>query len=115
MVEPELKTSARLGRWVVGVVVLPVCGDSQRGRQYSATTAHRALPLCKWAAVGMPWSTERLNAASVASSRCGGACTEGCGRAGQVDCGGCGFAFLWRFPEEEAAFGNFSLQNHASM
>ena len=28
---------------------------------------------------------------------------------------GCGFAGLWRFPEEEAALGNHSVQSPASM
>ena len=34
-----------LCRWFVGGAVLPVCGDFQRRRQHSATTAHRALPV----------------------------------------------------------------------
>ena len=42
-------------------------------------------------------------------------CTRGCGRAGLVVCGGCGFAGLWRFPEEEAALGNHSPQSPASV
>ena len=47
-----------------------------------------------------------MNAASAVCRRCIGDCTGGCGRAGKVVCGGCGFAGLWRFPEEEAALGN---------
>ena len=47
VVQPDLGAAAGLGRWSVGVVVLPVCGDFQRRRQQQATTAHRALPLCK--------------------------------------------------------------------
>ena len=42
-----------LGRWFVGGAVLPVCGDFQRRRQHSATTAHRALPVCEWQVLGM--------------------------------------------------------------
>ena len=49
------------------------------------------------------------------SSRRLGACTGACGRAGQVVCGGCGFAVLWRFPEEEAALGNHSAQSPFSV
>ena len=45
VVGPTLEAAAGLGRWFVGVAVLPVCGDSQRKRQHSATTVHRALPV----------------------------------------------------------------------
>ena len=49
-----LGAAAGLGRWfVVGVAVLLVLGDFQRRRQHSATTAHRALPVCKWLALGI--------------------------------------------------------------
>ena len=117
VVEPALGTTVGLGRWCVGVAtVLPVCGDFQRKRQHSATSAHRALPVCRWPALGMPWGTARLNAASAVCSRLvGGACTGGCGRAWQVVCGDCGFASLLRFPEEEAALGNWSAQSPASV
>jgi len=96
--------------------VLPVCGDFQRRRQhYSATTAHRALPLCDWPALNMPWGTERLNEAFAMYNRCGGACTGCCGKARQVVGGGHGFAGLWRFPDEEAALSNHSAQSSASV
>jgi len=96
--------------------VLPLSGVFLLRRQHSATTAHRALPVCEWPALGMPWGTARSNAASAVCSRCDGACTGGgCGRAGRVVCGGCGFAGLWRFPEEEAALGNHSAQSPASV
>ena len=95
---------------------MPVCGEFQRRRQQSATTAHRALPVCEWPALGMRWGSARPNAASAVSSRGGGACTGGCGRgAVQVVHGGCGFAGLWRFPEEQAALGNHSAQSPASV
>jgi len=73
-----------LCRWLVRGAVLPVCGNFQRRRQHSATTARRALPMCEWPALGMPQGTARSNAASVVCSRRGGACTGGCGRAVQV-------------------------------
>ena len=85
------------------------------GRLHSETTANKALPVCAWAALGMPWGTARSIAASAVCCKGGGACTGGCGRAGQVVCGGCGFAVLWRFPEEEAALGNYSAQSPASV
>ena len=99
---------------------MPVCGDFQRRRQHSATTAHRALPVCEWPALGIPWGTQwgtsRSNTVSASSSRrCGGACIGVCGTAGQVVCGGCGFAGLWRLPEEEAALRNHSAQSPASV
>ena len=100
VVEPAVGAAAGPGILFVGVVVLPVCGDFQTRRQLLATTAHRALPVCEWSALGLPWVTARSNAASAVSSRCDGACTGGCGRAGQVVCGGCGFGGLWRFPAE---------------
>ena len=71
---------AGLGRWIVGVVVLPVCGDVQRRRQHSATTAHRALSVCEWPALGMPWGIARPNASCVMFNKCGGACARGCSR-----------------------------------
>ena len=97
---PALGAAAGLGRWIVGVAVLPVCVDFKKmRRQYSATKIHRALPVREWPALGMLWGNKRSNAASaMCDTWCGGACTGGCG---QVDCGGCGFAGLWRFPEEE--------------
>ena len=101
VVGPALGAAAGLCRWFVGVAVLPVCGDFQRRRQYSVTTVHRALPVCEWPALGMPWGTARLNAAANAVySRCSGACALVYVRAGQVVCGGCGFAVLKRFPRE---------------
>ena len=48
-------------------------------------------------------------------NRCGGACTGCCGRAGQVVCRGCGFAGLWRFPEDEAALGDHSAHSPAGV
>ena len=116
VVEPTLvATAAGRGRWFGGIAVLPVCGDFQRGTQHSATTACRALPVYEWPVKGMPLGTARSNTASAVPTRCGGACTtEGYGRAGQVVCGGCGCAGLWRFPEEEAALGNHSAQSPAS-
>ena len=81
-----------LGRWFVGGAVLLNAGVFQIWRRCLTTTAHRALPVCEWPALGMPWGTARSNAVSAVCSRRGGACTWGCGRAGQVVCGGCGFA-----------------------
>ena len=84
----------------------------QRRRQHSATTAHRALPVCEWAALGIPGGTAaRSNAASGLYIRSGGACTGGCDRAVQVVYGDCGFAGLWRFQEEEAVLSNHSAQS----
>ena len=103
--EPALRAAAGLGRWFVGCAVLPVCGDFQRRRrQHSATTAFRALPMWEWPVLGIPLRTAGSHMASAVRSRCcGRACTQGCGRAGQVVYEECGFADLWRFPEEEAA------------
>ena len=63
---------------------MPVCGAVQRSRQHSATTVHRALPVCEWPALGMLWGTARSNAAFVLWNRCGGSFLGGCGRTGQV-------------------------------
>ena len=57
VVQPALGAAARLGRWFVGFAVMPVCGDFQRRRQHSETTAHRAPPVCDWPALGIPWVT----------------------------------------------------------
>ena len=74
VVDPAaLGAAAGLGRWFVGVTVLPVCGDFHRNRQQSATTVHSALPVCDWPALGMPWGTASSNAASAVLSRSGGA------------------------------------------
>ncbi len=94
---------------------MPVCGDFQKRRQHTATTAHRALPVCECPALGMPWGTERSDAASAVCSRSGRACTGGGFRAGRMVCGACGFVGLWRFPEEEAALGYLSAQSPATV
>ena len=47
VVEPALETAAVLGRWLVGLTALALHEDFQRRRQHSATTAHRALPVCE--------------------------------------------------------------------
>ena len=112
LVEPALGFPADLGRWFVGAAVLPVCGDSQMRSQHSATTAHRALPVCEWPALGMPWGTAISNAAFAVCGRCR---TGGCARASQVVFRDCGFAGLWPFLEEEAALGNHSAQSPASV
>ena len=54
-----MRAAAGLGRWFVGVDVLPVYGDFQRRRQHSGTTAHKALPVSKSPATGMPFGTAR--------------------------------------------------------
>ena len=87
VVEPALGAAAGLGGWFVGVAVLPVCGDVQRRRQYSAIAAHRALPVCDYPALGIKSSTARSNAASGVYGRFGGAGTGGCHSAVQVVCG----------------------------
>ena len=118
LVEPALGAAAGLGRWIVGVasIDLRVCGDFQRRRQHSETTAHRTLPVDGWPALGMSWGTARSNAVSALLSRCGGAQTWGCGRAGQVVCGVCEFAnLLRRLPEEEAELSNHSAQSPANV
>ena len=62
---PALGAAAGLCRWFIGGAVLPVCGNFQRrSHYYSATTAHRALPVCGWPALGIPWGTARTNAGS---------------------------------------------------
>ena len=112
---PVLGAAAGLGRWFVGVEVLPVRGGVQRRRQHSATTAHRALPVREWPTLGMPLGTARSNTTSVMCNRFGGACSGGCGKDGPLVCGGCGFAGVGRFPEEEAALGSHSAQTPASV
>ena len=71
--------------------------------------------MCELPALGMLWGTARSNAASAAVCISGGGTfTGGCGRSAvQMVLGGCGFAGLWRFPEEEAALGNHSAQSPA--
>ena len=54
VVAPALGAAAELGGWFVWLAVFSVCGDFQRRRQHSATTAHRALPVCEWPALGIP-------------------------------------------------------------
>ena len=48
VVRPVLGAAAGLGRWFVGVAVLPVCGDFPTRRQHSATRAHS--PTSVWVA-----------------------------------------------------------------
>ncbi len=110
VVGPALGAAAvGLGRWFVGVAVLLHCGEFQSRRHHSTTTTHRALPVCEWSALGMPWATARSNAAPARCSRCCVACTGCCGWIGQVVCGVCGFAECWSFPDAvEAPLGNHS-------
>ena len=42
---PAVGAAAGPSRWFVGVAFLMVCGDFQKGKQHSATTAHRAMPV----------------------------------------------------------------------
>ena len=45
-------------------------GNFQMWRYFLATTEHhKALLVCEWLALGMPWGTARSNAASAALSR----------------------------------------------
>ena len=63
--------------WFVGGAVLLNAGVFQMWRHHPATTAHRALSVCEWPALDMPWATARQNGASAVCSRCGGPFT-GC-------------------------------------
>jgi len=51
---PVLWAAAGLGREFVGGAVLPLGGDFKRRKQHPATTAHTALSVCEWPALGMP-------------------------------------------------------------
>ena len=75
-----------LGRWFMGVIVLLNAGVLHMWTCCLATTAHRALPLCKWPALGMPWATARTNAASAVCSRYGAVCSWCYGQCGQALC-----------------------------
>ena len=109
VVKPALVASAGLGRWFVGGAVLRNARGFHMWRRSSATTAHRSLPVCEWRALSMPWGTATANAVDAVCSRCEGACTGGCGRAGQVVCGGCIFSECWwSFPDLEAPLSNHS-------
>ncbi len=77
VVEPVLGAYAGLDRWFVGGAVLLNAGVFQMWRRWLPTTAHRALPVHEWPALGMPWGAVRSSAASVMFRRSGGACTGG--------------------------------------
>ena len=53
VVEPALGAAAGLGRWFLGVAVLPLSGVFQLRRSCLVTTVHRALPVCEWPVLGM--------------------------------------------------------------
>ena len=110
--EPALGAAAGLGRWFEGVAVFLNAGVFQMYSRRSATTAHRALPVCEWPALGMQWGTARSDAATAV---CSSSEASSSGRAEQVVCGGSGFGGEWRFPEEEAALGNHNAQSPASV
>ena len=85
-------------------------------RRRSATTAHRALPVCEWPALGMALATARSNAASAVSSSRGGACTGCCSQAVRVVCGGFGFAEeCGSFTDVEAPLGNHCAKSPANV
>ena len=106
--ELVLGATAGLRRRFVGGAVLLNAEVFQMWRHRSATTAHRALPMREWPALGVPWATARSGSASAVCSRCGGA-YKGCsGWVGQEVCGGFGFAVFWSFPDVEVPLGNHS-------
>ena len=74
MVEPTVGAAAGLGRWFVGVAVLLNTEVLQMWRCHSTTTAHKALPVCEWPALGMPWDAATTNTASALCSRCDEVC-----------------------------------------
>ena len=118
VVEPALGAVAVLGRCFLGAsVVLLLSGVFQLSRRHSATTVQRALQVCVGSVLGMPWGTVRSNTASALCSRCGGVCAGCFGHhAGQVVCGGCGFAAgYWNLLPKEVPLGNQSAQSPASV
>ena len=66
-----------------GLRFLLYAGVLQLWRRCSPTRIYRALPACEWPALGILWAPARSNAAFAVCSRCDGACTGCCGRAGQ--------------------------------
>ena len=70
---------------------MPPYGDFQRRRQHSATTAHRALPVCEWPVLDMIRGIKTSTLGSAVRSRFGGVCTGCIGRARQVVLGGVQF------------------------
>ena len=107
--------AAGLGRLFVGVVVFLKAGVFQLSRRCSATTVHRAVSVCEWPALGMPWGTARSNVAYTVRSRYCRACTGCCGRAGQLVSGAYGFAECWSFTDVGSPLGNYSAQSPASV
>ena len=78
-----------------------------------AATAHRALPVCEWPALGIPLVTSTGSLFSVQQVWWGLYWRLQQGWAGGL--WGCGFVGVWRFPEEVAALGNHSAQSPASV
>ena len=116
VLEPALGAAAGLGRWLVGVRFFACLRRFAEEEAALIKSAHRALQVCEWPALGMQWGTAELSALSTVCNSCGGgACTGGCSRAVQVVRWGCGFAGLWKVPEEEAALGYHSAQSPASV
>ena len=84
---------------MVGVAVLPRSGVFRLRRCVPLGNHGEKRPasVCGRPPLGIPWGTTRYIAACAVCSRRVRACTRCCGRAGQVVCGGCGFAALWGF------------------
>ena len=59
------------GQVVWGGAFLQITVVLQLRWRCSPTTAHRALPVCEWPALGMLWATVRSNAASAVPCRFG--------------------------------------------
>ena len=87
LVEPALGAAAGLGRWLVGGW-FSLFVEISRGRGSTRQPQHTESCQC---VIGnpWPWASARTNVASAECSRCGGACTGCCGRAGQVVCEEC--------------------------
>ena len=116
VVEPAHGAVAGLGRWFVGGAVLLTAGALRICRRRTVTTAHRALLVCEWPALGILLATARSNALSAVYNSSGGACTGCCGWDRQLGCvWGCSVAECWSFADWEALLGNHSAQSPVSV
>ena len=112
VVESALGAAAGLDRWFEGAVVLLKRKILQVWRRCLPTTAHRALPVCKWPAQGMPWATARSKCSLCSMLEPVLGAAAGLGRCFE---GTAVFAVCWSFAAVEALLANQNLQSPASV
>ena len=113
--EPELDAAAGLGRWTLGDAVVSFWSLSVKEVPLGNHSAQSPASVFVVSPGHVMLHCKVIIFTSAVCNRCCGAYTGCCGRAGQVVCGGCGFAAFWFCSVEEVPLGNHRAQSPASV